>query len=52
MIAAPFVSRAILYATFAAALLGALDMHNSRAMASMAAGVQAAPAVQPLHANT
>ena len=52
MIAAPFVSRAIMYATFAAALLGALGMHNTHTMASMTAGVQAAPAVQPLHANT
>jgi hypothetical protein len=52
MIAAPFVSRAILYATFAAALLGALGMHNGHAIANMAVGAPVAPAVQSLHANS
>ena len=51
MIAAPFVSRAILYATFAAALLGVLGMHGAHAAAGMTVGVQAAPMAQPLHAN-
>jgi hypothetical protein len=50
MIAAPFVSRAILYATFAAALLGALGMQKTHGMAA-AIGSQAAPTAQPIHAN-
>jgi hypothetical protein len=51
MIAAPFMSRAIMYATLAAALLGALGMHNGHALASMAVGAASAPAMQPLHGN-
>jgi hypothetical protein len=47
MIAAPFVSRAILYATVAAAVLGALGMQKTHAMAAVTS--QAAPVVQPLH---
>ena len=43
MIAAPFVSRAIMYATIAAALLGALGMHNGHALASMAGRRRGAP---------
>ncbi len=52
MIAAPFMSRAIMYATFAAALLGAVGVHNTHALASMISGPQSAPVAQPLHANT
>jgi len=48
MIAAPFVSRAIIYAVFAAALLGALGMQKPHSVAAMTVGAQAAP----LHANT
>jgi hypothetical protein len=49
MIAAPFMSRAILYATLAAALLGALGMHNGHAIANMGIGAHVAPMSQSLH---
>ena len=50
MIAAPFVSRAIFYATLAAALFGALGVQKTHGMAAI--GPRATPMVQPLHANT